>query len=303
MKRRLAFCLILAASLAAWILLFGWGSPDDSAHPGLNNAAFFAEEVAIGDGQFRAGDSSSPESRAADHTLLTHETPDQAGEETQSTESAASAEVSVASETAEEMRVWPVDPATMENLILNELASLPNVGIAAISSYACTSTACEFRLVPTSHIALLRGLNDGFRVVTDPPYSAVWSIRPVGAEVHLTLQTGRPELTPEQALERNQEAAAVTQRLAENALPPGSYDAEPVAFGTRSGATQLVEDVCSYDCPLDTRRIIYLAVPEGDHCSDYGGTEQTVMARSRTGVFSERVFCVPNILLESQAVP
>lgn len=90
--------------------------------------------------------------------------------------------------------------------------------------------------------------------------------------------------------------------LLEGLFGPGS---SPLSLGTTIDGVQLLgQNICSFDCPQDARRVIYIRDVNGQTCSEIDGTEWTTTAlsdegaRSRSREATERTFCLPNRLIE-----
>jgi hypothetical protein len=205
------------------------------------------------------------------------------------------------------IREWPFTPKIMESILINEIAQVPGLAASSDISADCSATICEIRYNTTSRYPSVIGADRHFRDTFEgPPYDAKFGFsarrldsEPEEYETTLTLRSSpRPPPTAEERTEIGQRSAEITRDIARTYLPSDSYDASPVVFGKQDGADKLVENVCSYDCPRDTRRMIYLDVPDGRTCGELGGTEQTLTARMRTGAFEERTFCVPDYLIE-----
>lgn len=107
----------------------------------------------------------------------------------------------------------------------------------------------------------------------------------------------RPPPISEEIAEINERRAEITRRIARTYLPSDSYDAEPVVFGSQKGADEVVGNVCSFDCPFDTQRMICLEVLNDQTCSELDGTQLMMMVRTAAGLLQERTFCVPNYLV------
>ena len=86
--------------------------------------------------------------------------------------------------------------------------------------------------------------------------------------------------------------ADVLRRLAENA---GGADDDNAPI--KIGRDLFVETICSTDCPLDTRRMIYMSVRQDQTCAGLRGIEQSMFVRTESGDLAERTFCVPNTLI------
>lgn len=202
---------------------------------------------------------------------------------------------------------WPFVPAVMESILISELSRVPGLNVSSDISADCSASFCELRYRTTSRFPSVLGPDSRFRdTLEGPPYNAEvrLSARRLDTEpeeyaTSLTLRSHpRPPATPEETARIERRSAEITRSVARTRLPSDAYTAAPVVLGRQNGADQVVENVCSYDCPLDTRQIIYLDVPEGKTCDQLGGTEKRLMARARTGAVLERAFCVPNYLLE-----
>jgi len=206
---------------------------------------------------------------------------------------------------AAEGRTWPVEPEVMHNIVLAEMGKFFDTGLINVLSSNCSPTACEVRLVAT-RLSALSG-KDFPGLLARPPYEATFKLesrlqRTGADEVTFTFYAGTPPPpTAEEVADRMRSDAESTRYFAANALPSGSYGSQAVRFGSRGGAEQFVEDICSVDCPLDGRRVIYLDVPDGGSCDEFEGIEQSFNVRSSTGSFSERTFCVPRFLIEYPA--
>ena len=219
-------------------------------------------------------------------------------------ESPAAGEVGGEGSVSEEARVWPVEPEVMKSVILGQLAQAPNQSLYSILSSECTPTDCEIRLLSGSLTALAGPSGAFANLLIDPPYDAISKLevrrQATGAnEVTLSFSANPPPPpTAEEVETQMRREADIARSFAANALPPASYGSPPVVFGNIDGAEQVVEDICSVDCPLDGQRVIYYNVPNGRSCTDLGGVERSFNVRSRAGAFSERTFCVPRFLID-----
>ena len=89
-------------------------------------------------------------------------------------------------------------------------------------------------------------------------------------EYNLASGIGVPEecLTADEIEEQRSMLAALYSRLSQRAMPSEAPDARPTVFDRLNGHDLVVENVCSLNCPLDTRRVIYYQdVPDGEDCS------------------------------------
>jgi hypothetical protein len=171
----------------------------------------------------------------------------------------------------------------------------------------CSETVCKvvYAVLRITAATAVIGPESQFgEFVTAPPVDGLLDFSVHGLdsplneyEVTLTIRSSpRPPPTEQEIAAENIRLASIARGIARNYLPSNSYTEAAVVFGTREGFDTVVENVCSLDCPLDVRRLIYFDVPDSTTCARLSGNEETIVARDRDGGFSERTFSVPGFL-------
>jgi hypothetical protein len=196
---------------------------------------------------------------------------------------------------------WSEEPSVMEALILAELEKA-DIGVNNIDPVKCTETECELRYTTPENCHWLPIIESS----REPPISAARStfggrVVAGGRQCRITFYSFKPEIRSVDPGQFMVSADELRRRAAE-ALDPDDYTAAPVGFlgitTARGLATITAENVCTFDCALDGRQVIYLRFLEDVTCDEeVRGIEQHFMATTSNGGLEERTFCVPNTLV------
>jgi hypothetical protein len=200
---------------------------------------------------------------------------------------------------------WPKRPEDMEIVFRDELATIGELKSVSSMAIHCSLTGCEIDL----------------STVGEQGESLLWRLResflqlPFGVNVEAIIIRQGHQTSAGKITLRSDDFSSISyaddgnvfglsperlNQLADYALPDGQFDT-PIAIIETGYHTIAVQNVCSYDCPLDSRRVVHVQAFNAVVCQLLGGLHEDIVVRTESGVFQERGFCLAPALNDHES--
>jgi hypothetical protein len=178
-------------------------------------------------------------------------------------------------------------PAEIEELIFDEFASGRVGGLWDIS-ISCTPTDCSIL-----YQGRLVGEFDAF--LRSAPINAdgvMVAVSKIPNDGIIRISTYREPLSDDYV-----GAGATAEQLEElkdSLLPSDDPYAEPFVHDSPDrGYLEVIENICSIDCPLDVQKVLHYQTRDGRPCEDLArGEPKPFLVRNEDGSFEDRVLCI-----------